>query len=75
MVIIQISLYDLQREKRLIETVVEIQEKSTPRDLIHFLGIPIEDVGIVVVNGKSSTYQQTLKEGDHVTLIPLLAGG
>jgi sulfur carrier protein ThiS len=72
---IQVSLYSTQKEKRLTDAFMEMHEKGTIRDLLPLLDIGIEDVAIIIVNGKSSTYKQMLKEGDRITLIPPLAGG
>jgi len=72
---IQVSLYATLKENRLVDAVMEINEGATLRTLLHLLNLQVEDVAIVIVNGKSSTYKQTLHEGDRVTLIPPLAGG
>jgi sulfur carrier protein ThiS len=72
---IQVSLYAMQREKRLIDEFMDVHKNSTIQDLLRLLDVAIEEVAIVVVNGKSGTYKQTLLDGDRVTLIPPVSGG
>jgi sulfur carrier protein ThiS len=65
----------MQREKRLIDEFMDVHKNSTIQDLLRLLDIAIEEVAIVVVNGKSGTYKQTLLDWDRVTLIPPVSGG
>ncbi len=72
---IWISLYASLKEQRFENKIMEIKDGATVRDILPVLHLEIEDVAVVVVNGKSGTYKQLLQEGDRVTLIPPLAGG
>ena len=45
------------------------------RDLIAEIEIAVEDVSLIVVNGKSGVYNQVLEDGDKVSLLPSIAGG
>jgi sulfur carrier protein ThiS len=65
----------MQREKRLTDAFIAMNENGRVRDLLRLLDIETEDAAIVIVNGKSSTYKQVLLDGDRVTLISPLAGG
>lgn len=44
-------------------------------DVIKKLGVPDELASIIIVSNASVDYQHTLKDGDHITMIPPLAGG
>lgn len=72
---IRVILQATLKENRFSDEVLEIGERADILELVRVLDIPAEDVGIVVVNGKSATYKQVLREGDRVSLIPSLAGG
>lgn len=57
------------------KVIVELAEGATVRDLLAASQIPMDDVGILVVNRKSAVFDQTLSEGDSVTVIPHIGGG
>ena len=76
MVKIQLSLYGLKVGKRLGDgAIVEVDKGTSIRDLLALFDLKEEEIGLVVVNGKSGAFGQTLREGDRVTMIAPLAGG
>jgi sulfur carrier protein ThiS len=70
-----VSLFASLRIDRFAEAEIELPEGATVTDLLDKLHIPLKDVGIVVVNARSGTFQQTLKADDRITLIPPIGGG
>ena len=50
-------------------------EGATVTDLLDKLRIPLKDVGVVVVNSRSGTFQQKLNADDRITFIPPIGGG
>jgi sulfur carrier protein ThiS len=52
-----------------------LPEGAAVADLLDKLQIPLQDVGIVVVNARSGTFQQKLQADDRITLIPPIGGG
>ena len=70
-----VSLYSALRISRFSEAEVELSEGATVTDLLDKLQIPLQDVGVVVVNARSGTFQQKLQAGDRITLIPPVGGG
>lgn len=70
-----VSLYSALRIDRFAEAEVELSEGAAVNDLLDKLQIQIQDVGIVVVNGRSGTFQQKLQADDRITLIPPIGGG
>ena len=70
-----VSLYSALRIDRFAEAEVELPEGATVADLLDKLQIPLQDVGIVMVNARSGTFQQKLQAGDRITLIPPIGGG
>ncbi|CAB5138987.1 hypothetical protein D3OALGA1CA_3736 [Olavius algarvensis associated proteobacterium Delta 3] len=55
-------------------TAMEMNEGSTVSKLMKASGIPEKDVHIVFVNGKISGVQQSLNDGDRITLVPATGG-
>jgi sulfur carrier protein ThiS len=70
-----VSLFSSLRIGRFSEAEVELSEGASVADLLDKLQIPLEDVGVVVVNARSGTFQQKLQAGDRITLIPPIGGG
>ena len=70
-----VSLYSGLRIDRFAEAEVELPEGAAVADLLDKLQIPLQDVGIVVVNARSGTFQQKLQADDRITLIPPVGGG
>jgi molybdopterin synthase sulfur carrier subunit len=54
---------------------VELPEGAALTDLLDKLRISPQDVGIVVVNARSGTFQQKLQAHDRIALIPPIGGG
>lgn len=53
----------------------EMPEGAKVWDLVQKLAVPEELASIVIVGSANADYQHPLSDGDHVTLIPPLAGG
>lgn len=53
----------------------EMADGSTVMQLVDALGVPDELANIVIVSGENTDQAHKLKDGDHVILIPPLAGG
>ena len=70
-----VSLYSGLRSDRFAEAEVELSEGAAVTDLLDKLQIPLQDVGIIVVNARSGTFQQKLQADDRITLIPPIGGG
>ncbi len=70
-----VSLYSGLRIDRFAEAEVELPEGAAVSDLLDKLQIPLQDVGVVVVNARSGTFQQKLQADDRITLIPPVGGG
>ena len=72
---VRVNLYSSLRIDRFAEAEVELHEGASVTDLLEELKIPLQDVGIVMVNARSGTFQQRLKAGDRITFIPPVGGG
>jgi len=54
---------------------MEIDAKTTIGQIISQFSIPEEIPKIILVNGLNGSMDQTLKEGDEVSIFPPVAGG
>jgi molybdopterin converting factor small subunit len=57
------------------EGPTEVQEGATIRELLIQLGVPVDAVKMIFLNGVHATGDETLKEGDRVGVFPPVAGG
>ncbi len=53
----------------------DLPEEATVRDLIRALSLPEELASVIIVSNSAADADHLLREGDHVTVIPPLAGG
>lgn len=51
------------------------EEKIVPRDILQKLQIPVEEVAILLINGRDGTADTLLKDGDVLSLFPPVGGG
>jgi molybdopterin converting factor small subunit len=54
---------------------VEIDEKTTIEQILTQLNVPGEIPKIILVNGLQGSADQTLKDGDVLSIFPPVAGG
>jgi molybdopterin converting factor small subunit len=55
--------------------VLDVSEGATVDQVVHSLRIPRELERLTVVNGRDAVPDQTLSEGDVLSVFPPLAGG
>ncbi len=53
----------------------EYPEGATVRDVIVELGIPVDDVRIIFINGRGKELDAVLTDGDRLGLFPPVGGG
>lgn len=53
----------------------ELADGSSVMQLVDALGVPDELATIIIVSGENTDQSHKLKDGDHVIIIPPLAGG
>lgn len=53
----------------------EAKPDLTALDLINSLGIPPEEVKIIMLNGKAAPKDSLIQDGDRVGLFPAVGGG
>ena len=55
--------------------VMDVDAGATVADVVAGLGVPPEEVAIVMVNGVHRDVEHVLAEGDRLALFPPIAGG
>jgi molybdopterin converting factor small subunit len=72
---ISVKLFATLQKGRFESARINLDQKSSIADLLEKLHILPSDVGILVVNDRDATFNQTLHEDDAVTIIPAIGGG
>ena len=73
---IEVRLFAYFREGRKKKYFMEIdEEKVTPKSIIVSLNIEVEEVAILLINGRDGKVDQLLKDGDILSMFPPVGGG
>jgi sulfur-carrier protein len=68
------SLFEKYREK-VPNDKADLSEGATVRDLALQIGLPLEYLRIILVNGKQEGVDKVLSEGDTIYIFPPAIGG
>ncbi|MBT3314729.1 MAG: thiamine biosynthesis protein ThiS [Anaerolineae bacterium] len=55
--------------------IVELPQGSTFEDLREMLGLPIEEIKIIMRNGIQTEMDEIIEDGDRIAYAPAVAGG
>ncbi|MFV3012914.1 MoaD/ThiS family protein [Clostridium botulinum] len=73
---IEVRLFAYFREGRDKKYFMEInKENTTPRHILEELNIKVEEVAILLINGRDGKVDTLLKDGDVLSLFPPVGGG
>jgi molybdopterin converting factor small subunit len=72
---VEVRLFATLREGRFDKQTIEKAEAVSISDLLEHLGIPIDQVGILLVNGLNTSVEHKLTSNDVVSLFPAIGGG
>jgi len=72
---IKIKLLGPLRSGRFAEKMVDYPSETRVEDVMESLQIKRRSFGIVLINGTHARMDSSLKEGDTLSVLPLLAGG
>lgn len=62
-------------ERRLDRHKWDIGEGATVEQVLKMVGLPDEEVRVLLINGRNSKRESVLKEGDVLHVFPPMAGG
>ena len=72
---VTVKLFATLRNYNENKQILEVDEGSTPKDIIKKLNVPETEVAIIMINGRGSKLDSVLKEADVVALFPAVGGG
>lgn len=72
---VKVKLFATLRENRKKEMMMDVEESTTPKDIIERLNIPAEEVAIIFINGRSVKLDRVLEDNDTVSIFPPVGGG
>ena len=72
---VEVRLFENLKKHQPAEGIVRLPAGSRVSDLLDALGISTDDVGVLMVNRADGRFDQLLRDGDAVTLIPPIGGG
>ena len=72
---VEIRLFESLKKHQPESAKVRLAAGSRVSDLLDVLGIPTDDVGVLMVNRADGRFDQQLQNGDVVTVIPPIGGG
>lgn len=72
---IKVRLFATLRNGREKEMIMDFEEEVTPRKIIDMLNIKVEDVAILMINGRDGELDRLLVDGETVSIFPPVGGG
>ncbi len=72
---IEIKLFAVLSVGRFKAETQEFSAGTSVEQVVKHLGFAEGDVGIVLINGKHGSIQDSLNDGDVLSLLPLMDGG
>ncbi|WP_347351351.1 MoaD/ThiS family protein [Acetoanaerobium noterae] len=72
---ITVKLFANLRENREKIMDMDVSSDTTVKDIIESLGIPLQDVAIIMINGRGTNFDAVLKSDDVLALFPPVGGG
>lgn len=72
---VEVRLFESLKKHQPQGGSVRLSAGSRVADLLDALGISMDDVGVLIVNRSDGRFDQLLRNGDVVTLIPPIGGG
>jgi len=72
---ITVKLFATLRENRQKVMQLDVPNSAAPYDIAKILNIDLQDIAIIMINGRSEDINRTLKDNDVLALFPPLGGG
>ena len=72
---VTVKLFASFRIKWFKEAIKECSNSADVLEIVNELGMPVEELGIVLINGNHASLNDKLQDGDIVSLMPLIGGG
>ncbi len=73
--IVEVKLFATFRNNRFKSKAIEVADGFTVGGILKDLEIPVDQAGILLVNGLSADVEQSLADNDVVAVFPVVGGG
>ena len=70
-----VKLFAYSRDNRFKQQRMEFAEGTTVEDIIRFLDLPLDEVGVTMINSRHCELHQIPAEGDQLAIFPAIGGG
>jgi sulfur carrier protein ThiS len=70
-----VKLFAYFRDNRFKQQVMEYPDGTTVEDIILSVGVPMDEVGVTMINSRHCELQQMPREGDQLAIFPAIGGG
>mgnify|MGYP000109072149 CR=1 FL=1 len=75
MIQVNVCLISILQNNRFHEKAITLEEPANIQSLLKEIALHDREVEGIYVNGRSSTFEQGLSDGDRVTFMPVIGGG
>ncbi|MGI6639773.1 MAG: MoaD/ThiS family protein [Desulfobulbus sp.] len=72
---ITVKLFAYFRDNRFREQIMDVAPGTRVEDLIHNLALPLDELGVTMINSRHCSLDDEPKEGDIVAIFPAIGGG
>ncbi|HPF44518.1 MAG TPA: MoaD/ThiS family protein [Syntrophomonadaceae bacterium] len=73
--LVKVKLFANFRKNRFKEKEMDLEDNCTVGWVIDYLKIPRKELGVVFLNGLSTTPEAILHAGDTLSIFPMVGGG
>ncbi|MDD2465712.1 MAG: MoaD/ThiS family protein [Desulfobulbus sp.] len=70
-----VKLFAYFRDNRFKQQQMEFPADTTVEDIILFLGVPLDEVGVTMINSRHCELKQVPAESDQLAIFPAIGGG
>jgi sulfur carrier protein ThiS len=70
-----VKLFAYFRDNRFKQQLMEFPDNTSVEEIILSLGVPVDEVGVTMINSRHCQLGQIPKEGDQLAIFPAIGGG
>ncbi len=70
-----VKLFAYFRDNRFKQQVMDFPAGTTVQYIIEAVGVPVDEVGVTMINSRHCELQQVVTEGDQLAIFPAIGGG
>jgi sulfur-carrier protein len=70
-----VKLFAYFRDNRFKQQDMDFPEGTTVEDILHSLGIPVDECGVTMINSRHCELHHIPGEGDQLAIFPAIGGG